>query len=102
MADFRIGENEITFWLRVKPRSSRERLARGSDGELNLELHAPATDGQANEACIQFLARFLHLPKSSVEIVSGHNARRKLIRVMGKSPAEIVARMESFATTGKG
>ena len=73
----------MTFWLRVKPRSSLERLRIDSAGELRLELHAAPTEGQANAACIEFFARLLRLPQSSIEIVAGAKSRRKLIRVRG-------------------
>jgi len=37
--------NAVTFWLRVKPRSSLERLRLDSAGELRLELHAAPAGG---------------------------------------------------------
>ena len=61
MPDFKIEGENVSFWLRVKPRSTRERLTVDASGELRLELHAPATEGQANEACIHFFARALRL-----------------------------------------
>jgi uncharacterized protein (TIGR00251 family) len=87
MPEFKIDGENVSFWLRVKPRAARERLTLGAAGELRLELHAPPTEGQANEACIHFFARELRLPRACVEIVSGQKARRKLLRVSGR-PAE--------------
>jgi uncharacterized protein (TIGR00251 family) len=81
--NLKVETNEVTFWLRVKPRSSRERLRLDSAGELNLELHAAPTEGQANAACVEFFARLLRLPRSSIEIVAGEKSRRKLIRILG-------------------
>lgn len=95
--DFRIERENVTFWLKVKPRSSRERIAVGSSGELRLELHAPATEGQANEACVSFLARALRLPQACVVILSGQKSRRKLIRITGRSAAETVAQLKRLA-----
>ena len=87
----------MTFWLHVKPRASRERLSLDAAGELRLELHAPATQGQANEACIHFLARALRLPQACVVILSGHKARRKLLRVTGRSAEETMAQIRGLA-----
>ena len=101
MHDFKLAGNEVSFWLRVKPRATHERLTRGSEGELRLELHAPATDGQANDACIRFFAGALDLPKSNIAIISGQRARRKLIRLVVKSPDEIVTRIGNLVTAGK-
>jgi uncharacterized protein (TIGR00251 family) len=88
-----IKGNAVTFWLRVKPRSSRERLVLDSAGELRLELHAAPAEGQANKACVEFFARLLHLPRSSIEIVTGEQSRRKLIRI--RDGEEIVRQLNS-------
>jgi hypothetical protein len=66
-------------------------------GELRLELHAPATEGQANEACVHFFARALHLPQACVVIMSGHKARRKLLRVTGHSAEDSIAQLYGLA-----
>ena len=68
-----------------------------SSGALRLALHAAPTEGQANEACIEFLARILHVPRTSVEIITGEKARRKLIRIGGGK--EIAARLAQAAGT---
>ncbi len=77
----RIEDGDVTFWLRVNPRSSRERLRLDDAGELRLDVHAPPSEGQANRACVEFLARVAKAPRSKIEIVSGAKARRKLIRI---------------------
>jgi uncharacterized protein len=79
--NLKVQGNTVTFWLWVKPRASRERLVLDPAGELRLEVHAAPTQGQANKACIELLARLLRLPKSSIEIVTGEKSRRKLIRI---------------------
>jgi len=101
MPEFRIEGASITFWLNVKPRATHERLKLGANDELRLELHAPATEGQANDACVQFLARALRLPQACVAILSGAKARRKLLRITGHSPEETVARLKRLAARGK-
>jgi uncharacterized protein len=92
-AEIRVERESITFWLRVKPRSSRERLTVDSAGAPRLELHAAPADGQANEACVEFLARLLRVPRSSVGIVTGEKSRRKLIRIRGGE--EIATKLKS-------
>lgn len=91
--EIRAEGDSVTFWLRVKPRSSRERLTVDSSGEPRLELHASPTEGQANEACVEFLARLLHVSRSSVAIITGEKSRRKLIRIRGGE--EIVTKLKS-------
>lgn len=56
------------------------------NGALKLKLTAPPVDNAANKECIAFLAKALKLPKSSLDILSGHTNRNKqlLIRCRGQ------------------
>ena len=98
MPDFKVEQETVSFWLKVKPRSARERLAYGSAGELRLELHAPPAEGEANEACVYFFARALRLPQACVTIISGRKSRRKLIRITGRSAKETLAGIKALAS----
>lgn len=101
MPEFKTEGPSVSFWLRVKPRAAHERLTLDASGELRLELHAPATEGQANDACTQFFARRLRLPQACVVIVSGQKARRKLIRVTGRSAEDSIAQIKKAVTSDK-
>jgi hypothetical protein len=101
MPDFKVEQETVSFWLMVKPRSARERLAYDSTGELRLELHAPPTEGKANEACIFFFARALRLPQACVTIISGQRSRRKLMRITGRSAEQTVASIKALASRGQ-
>jgi len=46
-------------------------------------------DGKANAACIEFFAKLLNVPRSSVTIASGQTSRNKVIRVAAISAAEL-------------
>ncbi len=96
--NFRIDGNSVSFWLKVKPRSQREGLRLDSSGELRLQVSAPASEGQANEACVRFLARALRLPQASVVILAGKKSRRKLIRIVGDSAQGIVGQLDALTT----
>jgi uncharacterized protein YggU (UPF0235/DUF167 family) len=87
---FRIEGNSLTFWLKVKPKSPRERIKAGPGGELQLEVHAPPAHGEANAACRTFLAHWLRLPVDAVEIKAGLKSHRKLIRIVTPSIEPIV------------
>jgi hypothetical protein len=101
MPDFKIEQATVSFWLKVKPRSSRQRLAYDSAGELFLELHAPPAGGEANEACVYFFARALRLPQACVSIISGRTSRRKLIRITGRSAEETIEGIKALASRGE-
>lgn len=101
MVDFQISGESVSFWLKVKPRSSRERLTIDASGELKLELNAAPVGGQANEACVRFFARALHLPQVCVAVLAGERARRKLIRITGRSAEETMTQLKALAGQGR-
>jgi len=90
----KIDRENISFWLRVKPRAAHERLTEGAAGELRLEV-ARARHGRPSQRCLRhFFARALRLPQACVVILSGLKARRKLIRVTGRSQRRALRRLE--------
>ena len=101
MVEFQISGESVSFWLKVKPRSSRERLTLDASGELKLDLHAAPIEGQANEACVRFFARALQLPQACVVILAGEKARRKLIRITGRSAEETMTQLKALVGQGR-
>ncbi len=87
----RAGERrppEAVLAVRIQPRASKDEIIVQSDGSLKIRLTAPPVDGAANEALIAFLAKVLRVSKSQVEILSGHRAREKSVRIAGVSRDE--------------
>ncbi len=82
-----------TFAVKVHPRARQNAITGQLGDALKLSLTAPPIEGRANEACIEFLANLLKLPRSSVTIASGQNSPRKVIRVVGLSAEEIRRRI---------
>lgn len=82
-----------TFAIKVHPRARKNAITGELGGALKLSLTAPPVEGRANEACIEFLANLLKVPRSSVTIASGQSSRRKLIRVSGVSAYEVQTRL---------
>jgi len=81
-------EAPVTLAIRIQPRSSKNEIVVRSGAGLKIRLTAPPVDGAANEALVKFLADTLSIPKSHVEIVSGHTSRDKIVRIHGISKAE--------------
>jgi len=81
----------VTVDLRVQPRARRTALA-AAGGALKAEVTAPPEDGKANQAVIALLAEAWRLPKSSFDVIKGHTARAKTIRVAG-APEAIAERI---------
>ena len=52
-----------------------------------MAVREPATDGRANRAVEDALARALGVRRAAVRIVGGRTSRRKLVEVDGDGPA---------------
>jgi hypothetical protein len=71
----------ISFKIRVQPKSSRNQILGTQGDALKMKVTAPPVEGAANKACIELLAKALGVPKSCLEITSGHAGRDKRILV---------------------
>jgi uncharacterized protein YggU (UPF0235/DUF167 family) len=58
-----------------------------------VRVTAPPADGAANEAVRELLAERLGCAPSRVEIVRGHTARTKVLRISGLAPGEVATRL---------
>jgi hypothetical protein len=83
----------VTFPVRVHPRARRNGITGELGDALKVSLTAPPADGRANEACMEFFAKLLKVPRSSVTIASGHGSRNKVIRIGGLSAEEVKQRI---------
>ena len=84
----------VTFAVKVHPRAKKNAVTGEVGDALKVSLTAPPVDDRANEACIEFFAKLLKLPRSSVTIASGESSRAKIIRVVGLSAEETRKRIE--------
>ena len=74
--------------IRVSTRSSNAGLFY-EDGALKARLHAPPTEGRANDELIDLVAKKLRLRKSDLIIVRGTKSRDKEIEVAGMDQEQI-------------
>ena len=82
-----------TFAVKVQPRAKKNAITGELGHALKLALTAPPIEGRANEACIEFFANLLNVPRSSVTIASGASSRNKVIRVAGLSAEAVRKRL---------
>lgn len=90
MLYLREDKDGVVFKVRVQPKAAHNQLAGLFEDAIKLRLTAPPVEGEANEACRKFFARLLSVPRSQVEILSGHTGRNKTVKVNGVSAAEIL------------
>jgi uncharacterized protein (TIGR00251 family) len=77
----------IVFQVFIQPRASKDMIVGVHEDRLKIKVAAPPVDGEANKRCIQFLAKCLSVPRSTLQIISGHNSRNKRVLLRsGKTP----------------
>ncbi len=76
----------ISFKVYVQPRASKNALAGLHGDALKIRLTAAPVENAANKMCIAYLSKCLGVPKSFVEITSGHTSRTKQILLKYKDP----------------
>ena len=79
MTIFKELNHQTILLLYVQPGASRCEIV-GTHGEparLKIKVNAQPEDGKANKAVIDFLADFLGVAKSKIELMRGHTSRQK-------------------------
>ena len=85
--------NGVTFAVKVHPRARKNAITGLVGDALKLALTAPPVDGKANQGCIDFFAKLLNVPRSSVTIAAGQTSRNKIIRVTGLTGQQVRERL---------
>ncbi len=79
---------DFSFRIRVQPGASKNEIVTAPQG-AKVRLQAPAVEGKANRACIQFLSKQFKIPKRRLAITRGEHARVKEVTVRDASEEEI-------------
>ena len=93
MIPIRDGTGGCSFAVRVHPRAKKNAITGTVGDAIKLALTTPPVEGRANEACTEFLAHLLGVPRSSVAIISGETSRNKVVRVSGLSADAVRQRL---------
>ena len=87
------AQSQATLSVLVQPRASRNEVASLVGDRLKVRLTASPVEGEANDACLAFLAKLLDLAPSRLAIIQGARSRTKLIRITGLTQDEVRARL---------
>ena len=87
------SEGNVTFVIRVHPRAKKNAITGELGDALKLSLTTPPVEGRANAACVEFFAKLLKVPRSSVTIASGQTSRNKVVRVTGVGREYVLDRL---------
>ncbi len=72
----------ILFKILVQPRASNNKIIGLHGDALKIKLTAPPVDGAANKMVVTCLSKYLNVPKSRLEIYTGHTGRQKQILLL--------------------
>ena len=93
MVVIRNSPTGVSFAVKVHPRAKKNAITGKVGDTLKVALTAPPVDGKANAACIEFFAKLLNVPRSSVTIAAGQTSRNKVIRVAGLTAQQVRDRL---------
>ena len=69
--------------VRVIPNARKTEFSGWREDEVVLRLNAPALEGKANKAALEFIARHFGVSRSAVSLVSGEKSRHKIFQIVG-------------------
>jgi uncharacterized protein (TIGR00251 family) len=82
-----------TLELKVIPNAPRDEIAGWMGDTLKVKIHAPALEGRANDALLDFIARQLGVPRRQVSLLRGDKSRHKVLRLDGLDAAAVRAKL---------
>lgn len=88
----------VKLKVRVIPNARKTEFTGYRSDELVLRLNAPALEGKANKAAIEFVSRFFEVPRSAVLIVSGEKSRHKIFQIVGLKRSDLEGKLSDFHT----
>ncbi len=81
--------------VHLQPNASRDQLVElREDGMVKIKIKAPAVEGKANRALIQYLHDILNVPVSRIQIIRGELSRDKVIRIDGMDADQLNKHLE--------
>ena len=92
---FREANGAVTFAVKIVARASRNEIAGVEGDALKIRLTAPPIEGKANAALVNFLAKFLNVSRSQIEIVIGEKSKHKMVRVRGVTATQVQTKIAS-------
>ena len=89
-------KNSIKLKIRVIPNAKQTEFGGYRGEELVLRLNAPAIEGKANAAAIEFVSKYLDVPRSSVSLLSGEKSRHKIFQIVGLNRSDLEGKLTGF------
>ena len=91
------GDGFVAVQIVARPGTSRRGIIRIDPRGLVVALKSPPEKGKANDELVDFLARMLKIPRSSVAIAHGSGGRHKTVRIATHNPGTLALVLETLA-----
>jgi len=96
-AFIQIKKEGVCLSIAVSPGAKKsEVIGPTPDGFLKIRVAAAAIEGKANKELVRFLAEFLDLRKSDIEIISGETARKKRVFIQTDQKKKISEKLTIY------
>jgi uncharacterized protein (TIGR00251 family) len=94
----------IVLTVRLTPKGGRDSIdgiEETSDGRtvLKVRVRAAPSDGDANDALVRLIAKTVGVPSRAVNLISGHTARLKRLKIDGSAIA-LAEALERICSNG--
>ena len=84
---------ETLLKVYLQPKSSKNEMVGPYRDGIKVKVTAPPIEGKANESLIRFLAKELGISPSSIEMIKGHHAREKILKISGNADQELLKKI---------
>lgn len=78
-----LEQDRLILYCHLQPGAKHNQLCGLHNHRLKIQIQAPAVDGKANKALINFLAKVFSTAKSKIAIVQGTSHRSKTVSIAG-------------------
>ncbi len=78
-----------TLKIRVIPNARKTEFSGYRDDELVLRLNAPAVEGKANKAALEFVSEYFGVTRSAVLLLRGERSRHKIFQIVGLESGDL-------------
>lgn len=95
------SEDKVYLKIRLQPRASKNEICGIQGGLLKLKVTEPPIGGKANEACCEFLAKVLGLPKKQLSVWRGLKSRDKIMGIEGIDEKTLAEKLSARTTCGR-
>jgi len=88
--------NDLVLEIHLQPGAAHDALAGTHGDRLKIRITAAPVDGKANDHLLRYLAMLFDVPRSRVNLLSGHSSRIKRVRI--HRPGKLLDEIRAAAT----